>query len=176
MKTVSYKGFQAAVEYEDGVLFLRVLHIEDLLVAQCKSVEEFEPAMAELIEDYLQDCAALGKKPTKAFSGTFNVRVGEDLHRKAAVAAAENGCNLNAWVVEALTEKLECDRLDDRVETVFRDARQDMALLRFAATHQAAVRSEASIRIRRPLSQPENTAKAITDAATRGSVWARLDG
>ncbi|UXN69887.1 type II toxin-antitoxin system HicB family antitoxin [Devosia neptuniae] len=176
MKTVSYKGFQAAVEYEDGVLFVRVLHIEDLLVTQCKSVDEIAPALEELIEDYLQDCKALGKVPTKSFSGSFNVRVGEDLHRRAAVAAAERGCNLNTCLIEAVTEKLECDHLGSRFDTVFRDARQDMELLRLASGTTTMVRTETTLRHRRPLPRTQNAADVIKLAASRGSVWAHLDG
>lgn len=121
MKTVTYNGFQAAVEYDDGVLFVRVLHVEDLLVAQCRSVDEIQVVLKELIEDYLEDCRALGKEPSKSYSGTFNIRVGADLHRRAAIAAAEAGVNLNVWVQSAISDKLDCDRIHTRVEGVFEE-------------------------------------------------------
>lgn len=174
MKTVSYKGFQASVDFEDGVLFVRVLHIDDLLITQVRSVDEIEPALKELIEEYLADCKELGKEPAKAFSGTFNVRVGADLHRRAAVASAERGCNLNNWMIEAVSEKLECDSLGSRDETVFRDAKQDMQLLKLASVHHS-VRVEAW-RSKRSIAPAFSADDVIQRAATRGSVWAELDG
>jgi predicted HicB family RNase H-like nuclease len=106
MKTISYKGHQASVDYDDGMLFVKVLHIDDLLVAECNSASEAPRAVEELVEAYVEDCAELGREPTKPFKGTFNVRVGPELHRRAAISAAEEGVSLNNWVQSALEEKL----------------------------------------------------------------------
>lgn len=106
MKTISYKGYQASVEYDDGMLFVKVLHIDDLLVAECNSASEAPKALAELVDAYLEDCAELGREPTKPFKGTFNVRIGPELHKRAAISAAEEGVSLNSWVQSALEEKL----------------------------------------------------------------------
>ncbi len=62
--------------------------------------------LEELVEGYLEDCAALGREPTKPFKGTFNVRVGPELHKRASTKAAEQGVSLNNWVQTALEEKL----------------------------------------------------------------------
>lgn len=106
MKTISYKGYQASVEYDDGTLFVKVLHIDDLLLAECDSASDAPKALAELVDAYLEDCAQLGREPTKPFKGTFNVRVGPELHKRAAISAAEEGVSLNNWVQSALEEKL----------------------------------------------------------------------
>ena len=37
---------------------------------------------------YLEFCAETGKQPEKPFKGSFNVRIGADLHRKATLAAS----------------------------------------------------------------------------------------
>lgn len=176
MKTVTYKGYQAAVEYEDGVLFVRVLHIEDLLVAQCKSVDEIAAVLKELVDDYLEDCKQIGKEPSKAFSGSFNVRVGTDLHRRAAVAAAESGGNLNGWITQAISEKLECDHLGSRVDTMFAGARHELELLRLTSVSMAATHSVGPVRPRRSPARAASTAETILLSAERGAVWAKLDG
>jgi len=106
MKTIGYKGYQASVEYDDGVLYVKVLHIDDLLIGECLSAAEAPKVMQELVDDYLVDCAELGREPTKPFKGTFNVRVGPELHKRAAISAAEAGVSLNNWVQSALEEKL----------------------------------------------------------------------
>lgn len=106
MKTITYKGYQASVEYEDGALFVKVLHIDDLLVGECLSAADAPKVLEDLVESYLEDCAELGRAPTKPFKGTFNVRVGPELHKRAAIKAAEQGVSLNNWVQSALEEKL----------------------------------------------------------------------
>lgn len=105
MKTISYKGFQASVEFEDGALFVKVLHVDDLLVAQIDAASAAPIALKELIDAYLDDCRELGKEPHRSFSGTFNVRVGPDLHRKAAMAAAAEGKTLNAWIEDTIRQR-----------------------------------------------------------------------
>lgn len=118
MKTVSYKGYQASVEYEDGSLFVKVLHIDDVLVGECNAASEAPTVLAELIEGYLEDCAELGREPTKPFKGSFNVRISPDMHRKIAMDAASKGVSLNAWIIEAASEKLECDGWGTRIDGV----------------------------------------------------------
>jgi len=48
-----------------------------------------------------------GLHPDQPCKGTFNVRVGEDIHRAAAVAAARTGVNLNEFVKVSIQEKLD---------------------------------------------------------------------
>lgn len=118
MKTVSYKGYQASVEFEDGTLFVKVLHIEDVLVAECDSASEVQKVAEELVDAYLQDCAEEGREPSKPFKGSFNVRVTPELHRRSAMRASQEGMSLNSWIASALEEKLECSRLADRIDGV----------------------------------------------------------
>lgn len=118
MKTVSYKGYQASVEFEDDTLFVKVLHIADLLVAECDRASEVEATAKTLIDDYLETCAELGRNPEPPFKGSFNVRMSPEQHRKVAMAAAEDGVSLNGWVCSAVTEKLDCNRLSDRFDGV----------------------------------------------------------
>lgn len=126
MKTISYKGYQASVEFEDGVLFVKVLHIDDLLVAQCDKASDAQGALEELVEAYLEDCQEAGREPTKPFKGSFQVRLTPELHRRAAQAAAEEKLTLNAWVTEAVKEKMECDKLSERIDGVFSRSKVNM--------------------------------------------------
>lgn len=133
MKTVSYKGFQGSVEFEDGALFVRVLHIDDVLITQVDAASEAQGALERLVDAYLEDCKELGKDPQRPFGGSFNVRVDRELHRRAAVAAAATGESLNAWVADAIAQKVECDRFSDRVNTVLKDVRAEVKLLHAAS-------------------------------------------
>ena len=60
MKTISHRGYQASVDYENGSLFVKVLHIDDLLMAECASASEAPKALAELVDAYVEDCRELG--------------------------------------------------------------------------------------------------------------------
>lgn len=126
MKTISYKGYQASVEFEDGMLFVKVLHIDDLLVAQCDKASDAQGALEELVEEYLEDCQEAGREPTKPFKGSFQVRLTPELHRRAAQAAAEEKLTLNAWVTDAVKEKMECDKLSERIDGVFTRSKANM--------------------------------------------------
>lgn len=106
MKTLAYKEYQALVEFDDGVLFVKVLHIDDLLVAEVDRASEAQKALAELVDAYLEDCRQEGREPSQPFKGSFNVRVGPDLHRLAALHAAEAGQSLNRWVSDAIEQKV----------------------------------------------------------------------
>lgn len=128
MKPIAYKGYQASVEYEDGSLFIKVLHIDDLLVAECESASEVEACARALIDDYIATCKELGRDPQKPFKGSFNVRMEPDLHRKSAMAAADMGISLNAWICLAATEKLDCTGIADRFDGVFSKKRQEMSV------------------------------------------------
>lgn len=134
MKTLQYKGYQGAVDFEDGALFVRVLHVDDVLVARFDAASEAELVFKTLIDEYLEDCKELGRDPTKPFKGTFNVRIGPELHRRAAMVSAECGLSLNAWVMDAISEKLDCDRLTDRVENAFTIRLEEARMMQFAKT------------------------------------------
>lgn len=118
-RTVEYKGYQASVEFADDALFLKVLHIDDLLVAELDSASAAQKVLQELIEGYLADCAEEGRTPDPQFKGTLNVRLGPDLHKRAAMRAASEGLSFNRWICVALEEKLECGKLSERIDGVF---------------------------------------------------------
>lgn len=102
MSVLNYKGYQATVTYEDGQLIIRVLHVRDFLSTQCESANEIDGAFKAVVDEYLAECKALGRSPNKPFRGTFNVRISPDLHRRVAIAAAEEEMSLNSWVAMSL--------------------------------------------------------------------------
>ena len=56
MTMMTYKGYEAAVEYdEDAELFHgEVINLRDVITFQGKSVSELERAFAASVEDYLE--------------------------------------------------------------------------------------------------------------------------
>ncbi len=104
MNTMSYKGYEAVVGYdEEAELFHgEVANLRDVVTFQGRSVEELKEALSGSIEDYLAFCAERGEQPEKPYSGQFVVRVEPGLHRALASSARRAGLSLNRWVATAL--------------------------------------------------------------------------
>jgi len=105
---MEYKGYMGSVGYsdEDEVFHGRLTGLRDLVTFEGTDVRSLRKAFHGAVDDYLATCGRLSKKPDTPFKGSFNVRVGADLHKRAAVYAAEHSKKLNAVVSEALESYL----------------------------------------------------------------------
>ena len=105
---IHYKGYYGSVHYsdDDQVFFGRIEYIRSLVNYEGETVKNLRQAFKEAVDDYLKLCKNEGIEPDQSFRGSFNVRTGCDLHRKAALYAKENGLNLNKVVTEALDQYL----------------------------------------------------------------------
>lgn len=101
---LKYKGYLGSVEVsvEDKCLHGKLLHVRDVVSYEGATVEELEHSFHEAVDDYLATCAELKRDPQKPFSGTFNVRVGPELHRLAVIRADIDNVSLNDIVRVAL--------------------------------------------------------------------------
>ena len=99
-----YKGYvgSAEVDIEGEVLVGKLLCIRDTITYSAVDVKGLEEAFHEAVDEYLASCAASGDQPDLPFKGSFNVRVGPELHREAALVARRKGMGLNELVCEAL--------------------------------------------------------------------------
>ena len=64
--------------------------------------------MRELVHDVVEDLQSSGEEipeplSERSYSGKFNLRVGERLHRKLAMKAADEQLSLNQYVVRRLS-------------------------------------------------------------------------
>ena len=66
--TMQYKGHAARIEYddEDGLFFGRIAGLRDGVGFHADTVEDLRAAFHEAVEDYLETCARIGKRPQKA--------------------------------------------------------------------------------------------------------------
>jgi predicted HicB family RNase H-like nuclease len=108
MKYLEYKGYTGSIEYseDDGLLFGKVLGIKGLISYEGETGKDLEKDFKEVINEYLTDCEANGKKPEKPFKGSFNVRIPSKLHQRAALLAKEAQVSLNAFVVESIRSRV----------------------------------------------------------------------
>lgn len=103
-KTLEYKGFQGSVDFEaeTDVMYGKILHINDLVTYEADSPKELRLAFEESVDDYIDTCKALGVEPEKPFSGSFNIRIGAQLHKDLAKFAARKDRSINEIIKEAV--------------------------------------------------------------------------
>jgi predicted HicB family RNase H-like nuclease len=108
-KLLEYAGYYGSIEVsvEDKCLCGSVQFIRDLISYSGNSFEELENSFHEAVDQYLAFCEEIGKAPSITCSGTFNVRVGTDLHTKAVLSAKKSGMTLNEFVKSAVQEKVD---------------------------------------------------------------------
>lgn len=101
---LKYKEYLATVEYstEDEVFYGKLFGINDLVTFEGASVKEIKRAFEEAVDDYIETCKEVNKKPEKSFKGSFNVRVPSELHKDAAFIAVQNNVSLNDFVKGAI--------------------------------------------------------------------------
>ncbi len=106
--TMEYKGYVGSVEFSeaDGVLFGKVQGIRSLISYEGTSVAELIADFHGAVDDYLALCEEEGAEPEVAYKGSFNIRIGSELHKKAAMYAIAHKQSLNAFIIEAVGEKL----------------------------------------------------------------------
>lgn len=109
---MEYKGYHAAIEYsaEDHAMIGQIIGINDVLAFDAENVDELEAMFHETIDDYLEMCARTGKDPDKEYKGSFNIRIGSELHKKADFQAKAQHMSLNDYVKRAIQSEVECTR------------------------------------------------------------------
>jgi predicted HicB family RNase H-like nuclease len=72
-----------------------VLHVNDLITYEGDTVAELVEQFNGAVDDYLAHCREVGKQPDKPCTGSFNVRLGSDRHRRLVESAEAAGVSLN---------------------------------------------------------------------------------
>lgn len=104
---MTYKGYTATYELDenDNIFYGKLTGINQLVTFEAETAKELVTAFHESVDDYLAFCHEQGIESDKPYKGVFNVRTGEELHRKAVIASKDS--SLNAFVVQAISEKLQ---------------------------------------------------------------------
>ncbi len=101
---MKYKEYFGSVHYsdDDRVFYGKIEFVRALISYEATDVQSLRQAFEEAVEDYLATCKDQGIEPEKPFKGTFNVRIGPELHQRVAVAAAQEGVSLNSYITDIL--------------------------------------------------------------------------
>jgi predicted HicB family RNase H-like nuclease len=106
---LTYKGFIGSVNYSaaDHVFFGKIEGINDLVTFEGTTVEELENAFCEMVNLHIKDCKREGKPLEKSYKGSFNIRISQELHKKAVQTATSRGLTLNQLVKRAIAREVE---------------------------------------------------------------------
>ena len=111
-ETFKYKGFEGSMDFspEDECLVGEVLFVRSKIIYIGETYAELKFAFQEAVDAYLMHCEEKGITPEKPCSGTFNVRVGTQLHQDATKLAYRHNISLNEVVIHALESFLYKDQ------------------------------------------------------------------
>ena len=106
--TMEYKGYIGSVEFseDDGVFFGSVQGIRSLISYEGTNAHELIDDFHGAVDAYLDLCETDGVSPEVAYKGSLNIRIGSDLHRRAALYSIAHQQSLNSFIEEAVQEKL----------------------------------------------------------------------
>jgi predicted HicB family RNase H-like nuclease len=106
---LTYKGFIGSVNYsaDDHIFFGKIEGINDMVTFEGTTVNELENAFREMVNLHIEDCGREGKPVEKSYKGSFNVRISQELHKKAVQTATAKRMTLNQLVKQALKRELE---------------------------------------------------------------------
>ena len=107
-KFLEYEGYLGSAELseEDDCFWGKIQFIDELILYDGKSITEIKEAFESAVDGYLQFCKDQGRNPSIPFKGSFNVRIGEDLHRRAAFMAKQMGMTMNDFIKDTITERV----------------------------------------------------------------------
>lgn len=106
--TLNYRDYTGSLEFSeaDQILHGKVIGIKSAITFEGDSIQSITQDFRNAIDEYLEFCEGKGIEPERPFKGSFNVRIGSDLHRKATLLASASGLSLNAFVEGVIRDKV----------------------------------------------------------------------
>jgi predicted HicB family RNase H-like nuclease len=106
---MKYKGYLGSVHFsdEDNLFYGKLEFIRALVSYEGTDVKTLRRAFAAAVDDYLQMCSESGREPERPLKGSFNVRIGPNLHQRVALNALTKGKTINKFITEVLEKALQ---------------------------------------------------------------------
>jgi predicted HicB family RNase H-like nuclease len=101
---MKYKNYEAVIEYskDDNCFIGHIANISDIIGFHGSSIEELNQCFKEAVDDYLDACTKINKKPAKSFSGKLTLRISSAIHEKLAIKAKTSNQSINALIGKCL--------------------------------------------------------------------------
>jgi len=171
---VSHYTYRVSWSGEDNEFVATCLEFPSLSWLASSQVEALE-GLEGLLRDTLADMEEQGEEipaplSDRKFSGKFNVRVGEHLHRDLAMQAAEEHMSLNQYVVKKLALLLTLGHRS-RTEAALGQIPRPSQLSRSPTTLHEAI-----AQVLREEGNEWMTARQLTDAVNERGLYRKRDG
>lgn len=103
-----YKGYYGSVHIDNEELILhgKIEFIRAVVSYEATDAKKLRKAFEIAVDDYLNLCHEQQKEPETPFKGSLNVRLGAELHRNIAIAAAQKNLSVNKFIYETLSSAL----------------------------------------------------------------------
>ena len=101
---MEYKGYLTKIEFDAEAMLLhgKIEGINDLVTFESEDASQIEAEFHSAVDDYLDFCREVGKRPEKEYRGLFNVRIQPELHKLIAAEALKRNTTMNALVEQAI--------------------------------------------------------------------------
>lgn len=109
MGYLRYGDYRGSVEYdeEEECLYGRVQGMRDVsLKYKGKTVAELQKKFMNAVDKYIEKCHKKGEEPKRPYNGPLNVRLGPDLHFRAAQMAEKMEITINSLIKHAVSNFL----------------------------------------------------------------------
>ncbi len=124
-----------------------------------EAASEAQVALEGMIESYRITKKTLPEpEPVQKYSGQFRTRISRSLHKKAVVAAAKEGVSLNAYVQEAIAEKVGGDLKKQEAET-----KPAIIILQGSSSTPSRLHDLTSLDLKRPSTSTGSSLRPIKD-------------
>ena len=99
-----YKNYYGSVHFDDDELIFygKIEFVRASVRYEATNAKGLKKAFQEAVDDYLDLCESQSIKPELPFKGSLNVRLGPELHRKVAIAAATHDVSTNKFIADTL--------------------------------------------------------------------------
>lgn len=106
MNTITYKRYVGTVEYshEDGILWGRVLGLDDIIDYEGESISELKKDFENAINHYLEFCRNTGRKPSKPRHGKITLTLPLEIEAGLEQVIEETGKSAKALILDAVKD------------------------------------------------------------------------
>lgn len=103
---MQHLGYYGSVHFDDEepIFYGKIEFIRAAVTYEATDAKGLKNAFKEAVEDYLETCRTQKIEPELPFKGSFNVRLGPELHRLVAIAAEQQRVSINKFIVDQLSE------------------------------------------------------------------------
>lgn len=102
---MQHKGYYGSVHFDEEELVFhgKIEFIRALVSYEATNAKGLKKSFMDAVEDYLATCQEQGIEPEVPFKGNLNVRLGQELHRRIAIAASQQQLSINRFISETLS-------------------------------------------------------------------------